>query len=134
MPTTVSVTQIDTTTGKERAQESTAGAGHVTTVGTAPTSVGAIKTTATAPATTTAAEAIATGSRSLAYKNLSATTAQYCLLGFGTSIVDAETNRDAGQMVCAAGESAEVRIPTNATHYAWKSASGTPSLWIGQGV
>lgn len=100
--------------------------------GMAPTSIGNIKATATAPSAGTAVEAFATGARGLEIKNLSTTAAEYLILGQGTSQVNAEANRDAGQYVVRANETAKIKRTPGATHYAWKSASGTPSAFIGQ--
>jgi hypothetical protein len=134
MSGTVEINGRNATTGQPEAIDVVNGAARVSDAGTAPTAIGEVKVCAAAPGSGVATEAVDSSSRVLSFKNLSTTAAEYALLGFGTSIVDAETNRDAGQIVCRANESDSVRIPSDATHYSWKSASGTPSLWIGQGA
>jgi len=105
------------------------------TVASAPSSYGAVKTTATSPATTTAVQSFATGSVTLTISNMSLTAAEYCIVGIGESLLDAEANRDGTEAIAVgAGQSVEKRKTSNATHYAWKSASGTPALYLGENV
>lgn len=102
---------------------------------TAQSSYGAIKTTATAPATTVAVQAFATGTATLTMSNLSTTAAEYCIIGIGESLLDAEANRDGSEtIVVRANSDLEKRVPAGATHYAWKSASGAPALYLGENV
>lgn len=108
------------------------GSASVADFGTTPSSYFGLVTTANAPTTGVATYAIATGSKNLEYKSLSSASAEYCLLGFGTSVADAETNRDSGQVIIKAGEIGSERMPSNATHYSIKSASGTPVVQLAQ--
>jgi len=102
---------------------------------TAQSSYGDIKTCIAAPAAGAQVQAFAIGSAELRAKNGSATAAEYVIIGFGESETAAEANRDGTNMlVVLAGESWEDRKSANETHYAWKSATGTPVLWLGEGA
>lgn len=101
-------------------------------LGPMPSSIGNIKSSTTAPSAGTAVEAFASGSVGLIIKNHSSVAAEYIIIGLGSSEVEAETNRDAGQLTVLASSVERIRRDSNVTHYAWKSASGTPSAYIGQ--
>ena len=112
----------------------TNGAEGVISSGAAQSSYGTTKVCATAPSAGTAVQEIADGSTVLSVKNLDSTAANYAIIGFGTSAANAEANRDATNMwVVEAAGSDSKRIPVNATHYAWKCAAGTPTIWLGEG-
>jgi hypothetical protein len=108
---------------------------RVSDIGTAQSSYGDVKTCVAAPAAGAQVQAFAAGSTELRAKNGSATAGEYVIIGFGESEAAAEANRDGTNMlVVLAGESWEDRKSTNETHYAWKSATGTPLLWLGEGA
>lgn len=102
---------------------------------TAQSSYGDIKTCVSTPAPGAQVQAFATDSSELRAKNLSATVGEYVIIGFGESEAAAEANRDgANMLVVQAGESWKDRKSVNETHYAWRSATGAPVLWLGEGA
>ena len=107
-------------------------ADHVTDAGTARSSYFDLITTAVSPASGAATYAIATDSRKLSWNSLTSTAAEICYIGIGTSIEDAEANRDAAQIIVKAGEIGDTRFSDNAKHYSIKSVSGTPQVHLAQ--
>lgn len=83
-----------------------------------------------ATSTSAASETIPTGATKIFLSNLSTTAAEYMLFAFGTDDTDAETNLGTGAGMLRAASDRVLEIPDSALGggFAWKSASGTPSL------
>lgn len=89
-----------------------------------------------ATSTTPASLTLASGSTHVEITNLSLTAAEYLICAFGVDAADAEANLATGGWTVAAGATKLRRIPANALGggFAYKSASGTPSLGYSEGT
>ena len=113
-------------------QTSFGGSVGVSQVGDTPSSLFETVVTAAAPATGVATFALDPDTRALEYKSLTAVAAEYCWLGFGETVIEAEANRDANQVLIKAGEIGKERVPSGMNYYSVKSASGTPIVHFQQ--